>query len=99
MLSRYLFCCDRDSVLSKATTAVNSPAKTPTLLNRTGSVRYTRPKKTFSLVRDDGKKDVLRLVDKPVNSLDNTIGRKVKADIPDSLADCLVDFIQLRSLS
>jgi hypothetical protein len=99
MLSRYLF--RRDSALSEATTAVNSPGvTTPNTpgVDIKGSVRYTGPKRTFSLVRGNGKKDVLRLVDKPVNSLDKATGGKIKADMPDALADCLVDFIQLSSL-
>jgi hypothetical protein len=101
MLSRYLFRRDRDGTLSGATTAVNSPGGTspnsPAAFDRKGSVRYTGPKRTFSLVRGDGKKDALRLVDKPVNHLDKATGGKIKADMPDSLADCLVDFIQLGS--
>jgi len=97
MFSRYL--SHRDGTLSEASTAVNSPGypETPPR-SREGSLRYTGPKRTFSLVRGDGKKSVLCLVDKPVHILDKTTGGDIKGDTPNALADCLVDFIQLGRL-
>jgi hypothetical protein len=102
MLS-HMFRRDRDGLSSEATTAVNSPSyqrtiPSPLALDIKDAVGYTGPKRTFSLVRGDGQKNVLRLVDKPLHNLEQARrGTTVAADMNDSFADCMVDFVQMDS--
>jgi hypothetical protein len=88
-----------DSSRSSSSISPQSPGYSPSYRSpsSTRSLRYTGPKRTYSLVRGNGSKDVLRLVDKAGGNPIGAAAAENEIDYldADALGDYHIDYIEL----